>query len=121
MLYLRTVTDKYVLLYKEFITQLHIYAAGIRILAKGYLPLSLITPLKITEIVIEVRITVWKTNPDINLVIKRLHLYYDMKLITFGIDNDKNLIVQFPVFHTTLHTATMDIISDRNCTSSNHR
>ena len=39
-----------------------------------------------------------KTNPDYNLVIKRLHLYYDMKLITFGIDKDKNLIVQFPVF-----------------------
>ena len=39
-----------------------------------------------------------KTNPDYDLVIKRLHLYYDMKLITFGIDTDKILIVQFPVF-----------------------
>ena len=37
-------------------------------------------------------------NPDYDLVIKRLHLYYDMKLVTFGLDNDKNLIVQFPVF-----------------------
>ena len=27
-----------------------------------------------------------------------LHLYYDMKLVTFGIDKDKNLVVQFPVF-----------------------
>ena len=25
-------------------------------------------------------------------------LYYDMKLVTFGIDKDKNLIIQFPVF-----------------------
>ena len=32
------------------------------------------------------------------MVIKRLHLYYDMKLITFDIDKDRNLIVQFPVF-----------------------
>ena len=39
-----------------------------------------------------------KTNPDYNLIIKRLHLYYDMKLVTFGINTGKNLIVQFPVF-----------------------
>ena len=45
-LYLRTVKDKYVLLYKEIITQLCKYAAAIRILAKGYLPILLITPLK---------------------------------------------------------------------------
>ena len=32
------------------------------------------------------------------MVIKSLHLYYDMKLVTFGIDSDKNLIVQIPVF-----------------------
>ena len=29
---------------------------------------------------------------------KKLHLYYDMKLITFGIDRDRNLVIQFPVF-----------------------
>ena len=38
------------------------------------------------------------TNPDYNIVIKRLHLYYDIKLITFRIDEDRNLIVQFPIF-----------------------
>ena len=32
------------------------------------------------------------------MVIDRLHLYYDMQLVTFGIDKDKNLIIQFPVF-----------------------
>ena len=98
LLYLRTVQDKYVSLYKEFITQLHIYAAAIRVLAKGYLPISLITPLKLTDILSEVRIAIRKTNPDYNLVIKRLHLYYDMKLVTFGIDRDRNLIIQFLVF-----------------------
>ena len=58
----------------------------------------MITLLKLKEILNGIRITVWKTNPDYDLVIKRLHLYYDMKLVTFGIDNDKNLIVQFTVF-----------------------
>ena len=44
LLYLRTVQDKYIALYKELITQLCIYVTSIRILAKGYLPMSLITP-----------------------------------------------------------------------------
>ena len=29
---------------------------------------------------------------------KRLHLYYDIKLVTFGIDRKRNLIIQFPIF-----------------------
>ena len=37
-------------------------------------------------------------NPDYDIVIMRLHLYYDMKLVTFDIDRDKNLIIQLPVF-----------------------
>ena len=42
--------------------------------------------------------SIHKTNPDYDIVINKLHLYYDMKLVTFGINNDQNLIVQFPVF-----------------------
>ena len=67
-------------------------------MAKVYLPISLITPLKLKQILSEVQNSVWKTNPDYDLVIERLHLYYDMKLVTFGIDNSRNLVVQFPVF-----------------------
>ena len=40
----------------------------------------------------------WTTNPDHDLVIDRLHLYCDMQLVTFGIDKNKSLIIQFPVF-----------------------
>ena len=50
LLYLRTIQNKYVSLYKELITQLCIYTTAIRVLAKGYLPISLITPLKLKEI-----------------------------------------------------------------------
>ena len=42
--------------------------------------------------------TLQVTNPDYDLVKDRLHLYYNMQLVTFDIDRDKNLIVQFPVF-----------------------
>ena len=90
--------DKYVSLYKELISQLCIYATTIRELAKGYLPISLITALKLKDILSEVRIATRKTNPDYDLVIKRLHLYYDMKLVTFGIDKDRNLKILFQVF-----------------------
>ena len=44
------------------------------------------------------RIAIAKSNKDYDLVLTRLYLYYDMKLVTFGIDNQRNLIVQFPVF-----------------------
>ena len=97
-MYLRTIQDKYITLYIELISQLHIYASAIRILAKGYLPNTLVTPFKLKEILSEVRKTLQVTNPDYDLVIDRLHLYYNIQLVTFGIDKDKNLIVQFPVF-----------------------
>ena len=74
------------------------YTEAIRILAKGYLPISLIIPLKLKEILDAVKTKRRKTNTDYDIVIKRLHLYYDIKLVTFGIDRDKNLIIQFPVF-----------------------
>ena len=89
--------DKYIALYKELINQLHIYATSIRILAKGYLPFSLITPSKLREILSDVKTVIKKTIPDYDLVIDILHLYYDMKLVMFGIEKDKNLIIQFPV------------------------
>ena len=67
-------------------------------MAKGYLPISLITPIKVKEILEVVKVIVQKTNPYYDLVIKRLYLYYDMKLVTFGIEKDGNLIIKFPVF-----------------------
>ena len=67
-------------------------------MAIGYLPNALVTPVKLKEILNEVRKTLQVTNPYYDLVIDTLHLYYDMQLVTFGIDKDKNLIVQFPVF-----------------------
>ena len=85
LLYLSTI-KKYIAIYNEFITQLHIYTKAVRILAKGYLPISLITPYKLQEIINLVKETLNKSNPDYDIVIKRLHLYYNMKLVTFGID-----------------------------------
>ena len=46
----------------------------------------------------EVKRSLHITNPDYTLVFDRLHLYYDMQLVTFGINRDMNLVIQFPVF-----------------------
>ena len=50
MLYWCTIKDKYIEIYNEFIFQLCIYAKTVRILAKGYLPISLVMPLKLKDI-----------------------------------------------------------------------
>ena len=74
------------------------YTKAVRNLAKDYLPILLVTPLKLQEILDLVKEALIQTNPEYDIVIKRLHLYYDMKLVTFGIDRKRNLIIQFPIF-----------------------
>ena len=64
MLYLRMIKDEYIEMYNEFISTLPKYAKAIRMLAKGYLPISLITPLKLKEMLASVKETLIKTNPD---------------------------------------------------------
>ena len=95
---LRVVQDKYISLYRELITQLRSYVSAIRILMKGYLPPTLITPSKLQGILAEVKRSLQHTNPDYTLVLERLHLYYNMQLVTFGINRDMNLVIQFLVF-----------------------
>ena len=85
-------------MYETFINQLWEYAQAIRILSKGYLPISLLPPSKLNIILQKVREAVQINNRDYDLVIKRLYLYYNLKLVTFGDDDQRNLIVQFPVF-----------------------
>ena len=47
ILYLRMLREKYVQMYKEFNSQLHMYAKVIEILSKGYLPISLLPASKL--------------------------------------------------------------------------
>ena len=67
-------------------------------LAKGYLPTTLLTPGKLQGILAEVKKSLQHTNPNYALALERLHLYYNMPLVTFGIDKDMNLVIQFLVF-----------------------
>ena len=67
-------------------------------LSKGYFPIYLLPPLKLNMIPKKVKEALQTNYRDYDLVIKRLYLYYDMKLVTFGIDDQRNLIIQFPIF-----------------------
>ena len=98
LLFLRTLNEKYVRMHERFINELKSYSKAIHVLSKGYLPISLIPPSKLETILQQVKAALAKTNKNYDLVLNRLYLYYDMKLVMFGIDNDKNLIIQFPVF-----------------------
>ena len=44
VLFLTTITEKYMKMYERFIEELKLYSKAIRILAKGYLPISLLLP-----------------------------------------------------------------------------
>ena len=83
-------------MYERFLNQLRQYSQAIRILSKGYLPITLLSPSKLNIILQKVRETVQKENKDYDILIKRLYLYYDMKLVTFGIDDKRKFNSSIP-------------------------
>ena len=91
LLFLRVVQDKYISLYRELITQLRSYVSAIRILVKGYLPTTLITPSKLQGILAEVKILciiiykVQVTKKFLNCKKSILHIHYHLTKISFSI------------------------------------
>ena len=83
VLFLTTIKKKYVRMYERFIAELRYYSKAIRMLSKGYLPITLITPTKLEAILKQVQIAIAKTNQDYELVLNMLYLYYYMKLVMF--------------------------------------
>ena len=87
-LYLKTIQEKYIKMYERFVNQLKEYLQVIRILSKGYLPILLIPTSKLAKILHEVKQVLLKTNKNYGLVITGMYKYYDMKFVTFGIDQN---------------------------------
>ena len=98
LLYLRTIQGKYIKMYERFVNQLNEYLQAIRIFSKGYLPILLLPPSYLAKILHEVKQLLSKTDKNYGLVLKGMYKYCDMKPVMFGIDQDRNLIIQFPVF-----------------------
>ena len=93
LLFLRVVQDKCISLYKDLIAQLRSYVSAIRVLVKGYLPTTLITPSKLQEILAEVKKLLQHTNPDYAIVLERLHLYYNMQLVALPCYKFRNIYI----------------------------
>ena len=120
VLFLTTVREKYVKMYERFIEELKLYSKAIRVLSKGYLPISLLPPSKLEKILKEERIAIAKSNKDYDLVLARLYLYSDMKLVTFG-RQPKEFDCTIPCICATLHSEKIDYVSNQNSSGTYFR
>ena len=69
-------------MYERFVNQLKEYSCAIRILLKGYLPISLLPPSKLTKILQVVKQVLLKTNKnylEVKLVISGTVHWFDLK------------------------------------------
>ena len=98
-------------MYERFVNQLKEYSHAIRILSKGYLPISLLPPSKLAKILQEVKQVLLKTNKNYGLVIKGMYKYYDMKLVMFGIDRDRKFNNTISSICAAINSKTVDTIS----------
>ena len=97
-LYVHSVLERQIRLYEWLLGNLKDLLNAIGILSTGHLPPYLFAPTVLENITTNALVMVMKTHPNFVLAIKHLTEYYDMKLATFGIDTDGNMIVAFPVF-----------------------
>ena len=80
--------EKYVKMYERFYQSVANACKSDEFFQRVIYPFSLLPPSKLHDILGEVKKAIQITNPDYDIVIKRLHLYYEMKLVTFRIDAD---------------------------------
>ena len=111
LLYLRTIQEKYIKMYERFVNQLKEYSHAIRILSKGYLPISLLPPSKLAKILQEVKQVLLKTNKNYGLVIKGMYKYYDMKLVSIWHRLKQKFNNTISSICTTLYAKTTNSIS----------
>ena len=97
-LYVHSVLERQIRLYEWLLGNLKDLLNAIGILSTGHLPPYLFPPTILENITTNALAMVMKTHPNFVLAIKHLTEYYDMKMATFGIDTDGNMIIAFPVF-----------------------
>ena len=97
-IYLTSVQENQLQLYDELERVLRKFLSAVEVLSKGYLPASLFPPSILRRITSNALQMVQKKNPDYVLTIKHVTEYYDMKMVTFGVNDSEELIVAFPLF-----------------------
>ena len=96
--YLTSVQETKLRLYDELEHVLREFLSAVGTLGKGYLPASLFPPTVLLRITSGALKMVQRMNPDYVLTIQHVTEYYDMKMVTFGVNDGDDLLVAFPVF-----------------------
>ena len=97
-LYLASLKDRFIALYQALGTELKLLLKSISILSKGYLPPQLFPPSTLVEISQKSLAMIKAKNPGYVLALPHITDYYDMRLVTFGLDDQGKLVVYFPIF-----------------------
>ena len=97
-MYVQAMTERYIRVPENLIHELRLLLRSIATLSKGYLPPQLFTPTDIVKISEDALKLVQKRHPDYVLAIPQASSYYDMRLVTFGIDERDRMVVCFPIF-----------------------
>ena len=97
-LYIGNLGEKYIRLYEALETELRLLLRSIVILSKGYLPPQLFPRRTLVEISQKAIAMIKNQNPDYVLALPHITDYYDMRLVTFGPDDQGILVVCFPKF-----------------------
>ena len=102
--YLSTVTEKYLALLRDLLHDLENLVMAIKTLSEGKLPIQLIPPQMLQKFTSDVEKELAIKFPDYTLAFPHISYYYDMELVTFGIDTNHSLIITFPIFIKPRHT-----------------
>ena len=97
-LYVQAMRERYLRVPENLIQELRLLLRSIAILSKGYLPPQLFSPTDLVKISLAALKMIQKRHPDYVLAIPQASSYYDMRLVTFGIDEQDRLVVCFPIF-----------------------
>ena len=97
-LYLNSLKEKYVRLHENLVTELRLLLRSIAILSKGYLPPQLFPPTALSALSQQAITMIKQQHPDYVLALPHITDYYDMRLVTFALDEAGRLVIAFPIF-----------------------
>ena len=97
-MYMQAMRERYLRVPENLISELRLLLRSIAILSGGYLPPQLFSPTDIVRISQAALSMIKNKHPDYVLAIPQASSYYDMRLVTFGIDENDRLVVSFPIF-----------------------
>ena len=97
-LYLNSLKEKYVRLHENLVTELRLLLRSIAILSKGYLPPQLFPPTALSALSQQALTMIKQQHPDYVLALPHITDYYDMRLVTFALDEAGRLVIAFPIF-----------------------